>query len=127
MTPSLPYVSLGDTVANNSRMSRIIWMAPYHLRSIVQAAKGLWKAEYSDFRIIKKFETQNIPYISKLLPQNRLNFFAKYLFRLEFQLKNLITSSECRALQAALVICRLNIGGANENVMQVCLIRGILR
>jgi len=52
----------------------------------------LWKAEYSDFHIFAKFETQNIS------RQNWIFTFAKYSFWLKFRLKNLTTSSECRAL-----------------------------
>jgi len=41
--------------------------------------KNLRKVKYSDFRSFAKFETRNIPYISKLSCQNRLkNFDSNY-------------------------------------------------
>jgi len=64
--------------------------------------KGLRKSEISDFHIFAKFKTQNflyIPYILNILGQYQILIFAKYLFRLEFRFKNLISSLERRALK----------------------------
>jgi len=50
--------------------------------------KALQKAEYSDFCMFAKLETQfilHIRYISNKLHQNQIFIFAKYLFWLEFQ------------------------------------------
>ncbi len=62
---------------------------------------------------IRAWNIPNILYISKLLRHNCFKNFTKYLLRLEFWLKYLITSLECRALNYIVLYFRIKITTQN--------------
>jgi len=90
------------------------WNEQQLLRPVI-GDKALQKAEYSDFCIFARF-IPYIPYVRNLSCQNCFKIFAKYSFRLKFQLENSITSLERRALTGDLFLNQLLVVRLSTNL-----------